>query len=52
MDHASQFLRREPPEEKLPEHDMDFQTSFERKKRREGWQIHRGLWVLQKPSET
>ncbi len=52
MDHACQFLRREPPEENLPEHDMDFQTSFERKKRREGWQIHRGLWVLQKPSET
>ena len=48
MDHASQFTRREAPEEQLPEHDIDFQTSFERKKRKEGWKIHRGLWELQK----
>ncbi len=48
MDHASQFTRRETPEEHLPEHDMDYQTSFERKKRNEGWVIHRGLWELQK----
>ncbi len=48
MDHASQFRRRETPEEKLPEHDLDYQTSFERKKRNEGWKIHRGLWKLQK----
>lgn len=48
MDHASQFRRRETPEEKLPEHDLDYQTSFERKKRNEGWKIHRGLWELQK----
>lgn len=48
MDHASQFTPREAPEEHLPEHDMDYQTSFERKKRNEGWIIHRGLWELQK----
>ena len=48
MDHAPQFIKREAPEEKLPEHDMDFQTSFERKKRKEGWIIHRGLWELSK----
>ncbi|QDT99826.1 tRNA (guanosine(46)-N7)-methyltransferase TrmB [Gimesia aquarii] len=47
MDHASQFAHRDAPEEKLPEHEMDYQTSFERKKRNEGWKIHRGLWELQ-----
>lgn len=48
MDHASQFIPQEAPQESLPEHDMDYQTSFERKKRNEGWKIHRGLWELQK----
>ena len=48
MDHASQFTRRETPEEHSPEHEMDYQTSFERKKRNEGWIINRGLWELQK----
>ncbi|WP_339728670.1 tRNA (guanosine(46)-N7)-methyltransferase TrmB [uncultured Gimesia sp.] len=48
MDHASQFIQQETPQECLPEHDMDYQTSFERKKRNEGWKIHRGLWKLQK----
>jgi tRNA (guanine-N7-)-methyltransferase len=33
-----------PPPERPPEHDMDFQTSFERKKRKAGCVIHRGRW--------
>lgn len=48
MDQASQFTSREVPSEHLPAHDMDYQTSFERKKRNEGWKIHRGLWALKK----
>ena len=32
------------PEERAPEHDMDYQTSFERKKRKEGETIWRGKW--------
>ncbi len=34
----------EPPQEREPEHDLDYQTSFERKKRQAGWPIYRGLW--------
>lgn len=30
--------------EREPEHDMDYQTSFERKKRQLGLPIYRGLW--------
>jgi tRNA (guanine-N7-)-methyltransferase len=33
-----------PPEVKDPEHEMDFLTNFERKYRRQGRSIHRGLW--------
>ena len=33
-----------PPDERLPEHDMDYQTSYERKGRKAGSTIHRGLW--------
>jgi tRNA (guanine-N7-)-methyltransferase len=33
-----------PPQEKDPEHDMDFLTNFERKYRRDGRPIYRGLW--------
>lgn len=32
------------PEEHLPEHDMDYQTSYERKGRKSGSIIHRGRW--------
>ncbi len=39
-----EFESREAPEERDPEHDMDFQTSFERKKRKLGLPIYRGLW--------
>jgi len=35
------------PEERPAEHHMDYQTSFERKKRRAGWPIYRGLWRKQ-----
>jgi len=33
-----------PAEVKDPEHEMDFLTNFERKYRRQGRSIHRGLW--------
>jgi tRNA (guanine-N7-)-methyltransferase len=32
------------PAERAPEHDMDYQTSYERKGRKAGTTIHRGLW--------
>jgi tRNA (guanine-N7-)-methyltransferase len=32
------------PAERPPEHDLDYQTSFERKGRKAGTTIHRGLW--------
>ena len=44
MDHHPEFEALAPPEERDPNHDMDYQTSFERKKRKEGLIIHRGLW--------
>lgn len=44
MDHHPGFETLPPPQEHHPEHDMDYQTSFERKKRKEGWPIYRGLW--------
>lgn len=44
MDHHPRFETQSPPDERDPENDMDYQTSFERKKRKEGWPIYRGLW--------
>lgn len=44
MDHHDDFEKQPTPEERAPEHDMDYQTSFERKKRKIGETIHRGLW--------
>ncbi len=44
MDHHAKFTALEPPPEREPEHDMDYQTSFERKKRKDGRPIYRGLW--------
>ena len=44
MDHHDDFETQPAPAERSPEHDMDYQTSFERKKRKEGFQISRGLW--------
>ena len=44
MDHHPDFQKRPAPLERIPEHDMDYQTSFERKKRQLGLPIYRGLW--------
>lgn len=44
MDHHDDFETLTPPPEREPGHDMDYQTSFERKKRKEGETIYRGLW--------
>jgi len=44
MDHHELFEKLPPPEERAPEHDMDYQTSFERKKRQLGLPIYRGRW--------
>jgi tRNA (guanine-N7-)-methyltransferase len=38
------FLAMPPPLERLPEHDMDYHTSFERKKRKLGLPIFRACW--------
>lgn len=44
MDHAPGFSKLPPPAERPPENDLDYQTSFERKKRKLGCTIYRGLW--------
>ena len=44
MDHHPRFEPLPPPEEHRPQHDLDYQTSFERKKRKEGGTIYRGRW--------
>ena len=44
MQHHPLFDTLTPPAEKTPEHDMDYRTSFERKKRQEGETIYRGQW--------
>jgi tRNA (guanine-N7-)-methyltransferase len=38
------FLAVPPPAERPPEHDMDYHTSFERKKRKLGLPIFRACW--------
>ena len=38
------FLTLPPPEERPASHDMDYHTSFERKKRKAGFPIYRGKW--------
>lgn len=48
MDHHQDFENQPEPAERTPQHDMDYQTSFERKKRKEGFPIFRGKW-LRKP---
>ena len=50
VDHHAAFEPLPPPAEREPEHDMDFQTSFERKKRQIGETIHRGRWRRVGPS--
>ncbi|MCH8831106.1 MAG: tRNA (guanosine(46)-N7)-methyltransferase TrmB [Planctomycetes bacterium] len=44
MNSDKRFEALPPLREKSPEHDMDYRTSFERKKRKEGFPISRGLW--------
>ena len=44
MDHHDDFSKLPPPEERAPTDDMDYQTSFERKKRKLGLPIYRGKW--------
>lgn len=44
MQHHPQFRTLPAPVEQVPEHDLDYLTRFERKKRKEGETIHRGLW--------
>ena len=38
------FLPLPPPEERPAEHDLDYHTSFERKKRKAGFPIYRARW--------
>lgn len=44
MNNHPLFETLSPPEQRDPENDMDYQTSFERKKRKLGLPIYRGLW--------
>jgi len=44
MDHHLAFDKLPPPDERPAAHDMDFHTSFERKKRKDGHPIYRGRW--------
>ncbi len=44
MDHDSRFVKLPPPAEQAATHDMDYRTSFERKKRKLGLPIYRGRW--------
>lgn len=44
MDGHPDFEPREPPPLREPEHDLDYQTSFDRKKRKLGLPVYRGLW--------
>lgn len=46
MDHHPRFETLPPPEEKPATHDMDYQTSYERKARKKGTLVHRGRWQL------
>jgi tRNA (guanine-N7-)-methyltransferase len=44
LDANAGLERLPPPQERVAGHDMDYQTSFERKKRKLGLPIFRGLW--------
>jgi tRNA (guanine-N7-)-methyltransferase len=44
MDHHAGFEALPPQAERTAEHDLDYQTSFERRKRQIGSTIYRGLW--------
>ena len=49
MNDHTQFEPRDAPQERAASHDMDYQTSFERKKRQMGLPIYRGLWRRRSP---
>ncbi|MEW4487062.1 tRNA (guanosine(46)-N7)-methyltransferase TrmB [Thalassoglobus sp. JC818] len=51
LDHHPKFDTLPAPTERPPEDDMDYQTSYERKKRKLGLPIHRGKWQ-RKPLEA
>ena len=44
MDHHPLFDKLEPPAEIPAAHDLDYRTSFERRKRQAGFPIYRGRW--------
>jgi tRNA (guanine-N7-)-methyltransferase len=44
MERHPEFARCAPPAEREADNDMDYHTSFERKKRKLGLPIYRGLW--------
>ena len=44
MNEHAEFVAETAPDQRTAEHDMDYQTSFERKKRKLGLPIYRGLW--------
>ena len=44
VDHHADFHEEPLPDLKDPEHDMDYLTSYDRKGRRAGSEIHRGRW--------
>lgn len=44
MNHHPDFETLPPPDERAPEHDLDYQTNFERRKRKDGLPIYRGQW--------
>ncbi|MEI7701957.1 MAG: tRNA (guanosine(46)-N7)-methyltransferase TrmB [Planctomycetia bacterium] len=44
MEHSADFRLCPVPDEREAENDMDYQTSFERKKRKLGFPIYRAMW--------
>ena len=46
MNNDERFETLPPPEERAPSNDFDYHTSFERKKRKLGLPIYRGMWRL------
>jgi tRNA (guanine-N7-)-methyltransferase len=46
MNNDPRFETLPPPDERAPQNDFDYHTSFERKKRKLGLPIFRGMWRL------
>ena len=51
MDHHADFITLPRPTAREPQHDLDYQTSFERKKRKAGCEIYRGAWQRRSGAE-